>query len=160
MLQDGNLQGCLDALHKSMGLSTDLEDSSGDADVLGAIGDTYTDLGDLEKAAEVWHRQLYMQVRKCCSTTLVLQAWEVLQHVLGALKGRLGPCNYAAISRALLLSKRHAYLWCKVSCICNARRLATTAASLTLHFATLIQPCWGCNAQSRLKEEIACRHLT
>lgn len=83
MLQDGNLQGCLDALHKSMGLSTDLEDISGDADVLGAIGDTYTDLGDLEKAAEVWHCQLYMQVRKCCSTTLVLRAW------VGA------PCPYA-----------------------------------------------------------------
>ena len=53
MLQRGSLQASLDALHKSLGLSSDLEDSSGDVDVLGAIGDTYTELGDLEKAAEV-----------------------------------------------------------------------------------------------------------
>ena len=53
MLQRGSLQASLDALHKSLGLSSDLVDSSGDVDVLGAIGDTYTELGDLEKAAEV-----------------------------------------------------------------------------------------------------------
>ena len=53
VLQRGSLQASLDALHKSLGLSSDLEDSSGDVDVLGAIGDTYTELGDLEKAAEV-----------------------------------------------------------------------------------------------------------
>ena len=89
-----------------MGLSTDLEDSSGDADVLGAIGDTYTDLGDLEKAAEVWHCQLYMQVRKCSRTTLVLQAWAgALVHMLGALMGSLGPCNYAAVSWAVLVTR-------------------------------------------------------
>ena len=52
MLQSGRLQQSLDALHSSMGLSSDLEDTSGDADVLGAIGDTYTELGELEKAAE------------------------------------------------------------------------------------------------------------
>ena len=52
-MQNNQLQSSLDALQRSLGLSSDLEDSSGDADVLGAIGDAYTDLGDLEKAAEV-----------------------------------------------------------------------------------------------------------
>ncbi|CAK0782941.1 hypothetical protein CVIRNUC_006136 [Coccomyxa viridis] len=52
----GSLQASLDALHKSLGLSSDLEDSSGDVDVLGAIGDTYTELGDLEKAAEFYDK--------------------------------------------------------------------------------------------------------
>ena len=52
-MQGGRLQDSLDALQKSLGLSSDLEDTSGDVDVLGAIGDTYTELGDLEKAAEV-----------------------------------------------------------------------------------------------------------
>lgn len=52
-MQNDQLQSSLDALQRSLGLSSDLEDSSGDADVLGAIGDAYTDLGDLEKAAEV-----------------------------------------------------------------------------------------------------------
>ena len=54
-VQDNQLQSSLDALQRSLGLSSDLEDSSGDADVLGAIGDAYTDLGDHEKAAEVCH---------------------------------------------------------------------------------------------------------
>ena len=53
MLQGGRLQDSLDALQRSLGLSSDLEDTSGDVDVLGAIGDTFTELGDLEKAAEV-----------------------------------------------------------------------------------------------------------
>jgi hypothetical protein len=51
--QEGNIQGSLKALHKSLELSSKLDESSGDVDVLGAIGDAYTDLGDLEKAAEV-----------------------------------------------------------------------------------------------------------
>ena len=53
VLQGGKLESSLDALQKSLGLSSDLEEFSGDADVLGAIGDTYTELGNLEKAAEV-----------------------------------------------------------------------------------------------------------
>ena len=53
VLQGGKLENSLDALQKSLGLSSDLEEFSGDVDVLGAIGDTYTELGNLEKAAEV-----------------------------------------------------------------------------------------------------------
>ncbi len=53
MLQGGKLESSLDALQRSLGLSSDLEEFSGDVDVLGAIGDTYTELGNLEKAAEV-----------------------------------------------------------------------------------------------------------
>lgn len=41
------------ALQHSLELSSQLDEPSGDVDVLGAIGDTYTDLGDLEKAAQV-----------------------------------------------------------------------------------------------------------
>lgn len=67
ILQDGALQSSLDALHKSLGLSSDLEDSSGDVDVLGAIGDTYTDLGDLEKAAEVRINAHYSHSGKLCA---------------------------------------------------------------------------------------------
>lgn len=52
-LQASNTRGCLKALHKSLELSSKLEEASGDVDVLGAIGDAYTELGDLEKAAEV-----------------------------------------------------------------------------------------------------------
>ena len=51
--QDGNLERCLKALQHSLELSSQLDEPSGDVDVLGAIGDTYTDLGDLEEAAEV-----------------------------------------------------------------------------------------------------------
>ena len=71
VLQRGSLQASLDALHKSLGLSSDLEDSSGDVDVLGAIGDTYTELGDLEKAAEV---------RYPCGVTAVLWTGSWQQH--------------------------------------------------------------------------------
>ena len=81
MLQSGRLQKSLDALHSAMGLSSDLEDTSGDADVLGAIGDTYTELGDLEKAAEAsplllimlpWGRQ---RSRPAPSVTLTRVLW-------------------------------------------------------------------------------------
>ena len=53
LLQDGKLERSLKALHQSLELSSKLEEASGDVDVLGAIGDLYTDLGDLEKAGEV-----------------------------------------------------------------------------------------------------------
>ncbi|CAL8470685.1 g10227 [Coccomyxa elongata] len=53
---DGKLERSLKALHQSLELSSKLEESSGDVDVLGAIGDLYTDLGDLEKAGEYYDR--------------------------------------------------------------------------------------------------------
>ena len=52
-VQAGDLHGSLRALQQSLELSSRLEEASGDVDVLGAIGDVYTDLGNLEKAAEV-----------------------------------------------------------------------------------------------------------
>lgn len=72
MLQGGKLQDSLDALQKSLGLSSDLEDTSGDVDVLGAIGDTYTELGDLEKAAEVGPPLRRMLPQALCCSTLHL----------------------------------------------------------------------------------------
>ncbi len=80
-MQNNQIQSSLDALQRSLGLSSDLEDSSGDADVLGAIGDAYTDLGDLEKAAEVCscplvcmqlpqHLDLHCLISNSCNTTV------------------------------------------------------------------------------------------
>ena len=52
VMQAGDLHGSLRALQASLELSSRLEEASGDVDVLGAIGDTYADLGNMEKAAE------------------------------------------------------------------------------------------------------------
>lgn len=51
--QAGDLHGSLGALQDSLGLSVQLSEASGDVDVLGAIGDVYADLGDLERAGQV-----------------------------------------------------------------------------------------------------------
>ncbi len=52
-MQDGKLERSLKALHQSLELSSKLEEASGDVDVLGAIGELYSDVGDLEKAGDV-----------------------------------------------------------------------------------------------------------
>ena len=51
--QKGEIRSSLEALQESMSLSEQLEDKSGDVDVLGAIADAYADLGDLERAGMV-----------------------------------------------------------------------------------------------------------
>ena len=40
-------------LKVSLALSGDLEDHSGDVDILGDIGDIYTEIGDYERAGKV-----------------------------------------------------------------------------------------------------------
>lgn len=52
-LQTGDLKGVLSQLEAAMKLSQQLEDSSHDADIWGEMADTYADLGDFEKAAQV-----------------------------------------------------------------------------------------------------------
>ena len=70
MLQADDLQGSLRALQSSLELSSRLDEASGDVDVLGAIGDAYTDLGNLEKAAEVrshlWTRLMLASTHAGC----------------------------------------------------------------------------------------------
>lgn len=56
MRQVGDIQGALSALHRSIALSLELGENSGDADVLGELGDLHAELGELEKAGEYYDR--------------------------------------------------------------------------------------------------------
>lgn len=52
-MQTGDLRGALTQLEQAMQLSQQLQDFSHDADVWGEMADTYADIGDYEKAAQV-----------------------------------------------------------------------------------------------------------
>lgn len=53
VLQAGDLNGALVELEKAQQLSQQLQDPTHDADLWGEVADTYADLGDYEKAAQV-----------------------------------------------------------------------------------------------------------
>lgn len=74
VVQAGDLHGSLRALQQSLELSSRLEEASGDVDVLGAIGDVYTDLGNLEKAAEVLGCSLL------CGMRCMVIGWHACMH--------------------------------------------------------------------------------
>lgn len=63
--QNGDLKGVLSQLEAAMKLSQQLKDSSHDADIWGEMADTYADLGDFEKAAQVvnFHKE---HADQCC----------------------------------------------------------------------------------------------
>ncbi|GAB4821511.1 hypothetical protein N2152v2_008557 [Parachlorella kessleri] len=54
--QSGDLEGALHALERSMVLSLELGEKSGDADVFGEIGDVLTEMRDFERAGEYYDR--------------------------------------------------------------------------------------------------------
>lgn len=54
----GDKLGAIEDLELVLTLSKDMDDSTGDADALGAIADMYTELGDLEKAGSYYDRYI------------------------------------------------------------------------------------------------------
>ncbi len=83
--QDGNLERSLKALQQSLELSSKLEEASGDVDVLGAIGDLYTDLGDLERAAEASCTHIFQAVHNEESQTAPAREWQVFYNQVDGL---------------------------------------------------------------------------